>query len=97
MLNQFLTKVQKQFNGGKIAFSKHGAGKLYIRMFKQKLNLNLSHSLPQNYLKICHGLKSKMCKYKIFRKKCKRKPSGYRVLQSVLGFESNSTIHKRKT
>ena len=45
--NQFLTKLQRQFNGGRIVFSKHGAGAIGYPQAKMKLNLSLT-----NYRKI---------------------------------------------
>lgn len=43
MFNQYLTKVQKQFNEGRIAFSTNcaGAGDTQMVIYRQKMNLNL--------------------------------------------------------
>lgn len=41
--NQFLTKLQKQFNGGRTVFPKHGAGVTGCPQAKMKLNLSLTN------------------------------------------------------
>ena len=42
MLNRFLTKMQKQFNGKNIVFSTNGAGAIgYPQAKKMNINLNL--------------------------------------------------------
>ena len=55
----FLTKIQKQFNGGRIAFSTDGTGTVgqpqAIKQTKQIKTQPKPHALYKNQLKMDHG------------------------------------------
>lgn len=53
VLNWYLTKLQRQFNGGRIDFSAFGAGAPQEKHESQPK----SHAIYKNSFKMCHRLK----------------------------------------
>ena len=92
----FLTKVQKQFNGGKIAFSIYDDGISKIDIYRHMYKKNLCVSLP-----LCTKVNSKSVmdlniKHKMTKQTNKNKIKSSKPRQKAVRIDIKNMISKRK-